>query len=428
MIEPDTPLDAIAEVDALDIHSVLSAETMKSLVATLKPHLEPGKRKLVYIFPASDAIGHVIGEMHALWTLHGEDYDELLVVISDRRHIAMPDGPARVAEQYVTFVETTDRNVMLLGHFRAPPQDFGLFELKLVNANGLCAEFYPSYLAKGIDKHFEIPSDMVTQGEAYLRDLGWQPGDRIIPLHMRETSYLPGRRYHSFRTVTPENYRPAINHLLDGGAWVFRMGDSQSTPMEFHDGRFIDLPHAEGYSDWMDIFLASRCVWSFNCSSGPAGYCHSLGVPSLIINNLPQPFSLIVPTPRHLYAFKHFKDRQENRHLSYAEILARGLTDFSESREFDDAGIEVVENSPEEILDAVKEMEARVAGKYVEDESIQPRFRALGYHHDQDRGDRVSKGTAPPAMIEAPHYCFSAPWVTISEAFCRRHPGFLGDT
>jgi hypothetical protein len=206
MTEPDAPLDAIPEVDALDINSVLSAETMKSLAATLKPHLEPGERKLVYIFPTSDAIGHVIGEMHALWVLHGEAYDELLVVISDRRHIAMPKGPARVAEQYVTFVETTDRNVMLLGHFTAPLQDFGLFELKLVTAAGLCTEFYPRHLTEGIDKHFEIPKDMAAQGEAYLRNLGWLPGERIIPLHMRETSYLPGRRYHSFRTVTPENY------------------------------------------------------------------------------------------------------------------------------------------------------------------------------------------------------------------------------
>jgi hypothetical protein len=142
------PLDRVPSADTLDIAQVFSAGTMKTLAEVIKPHLEVGKRKIVYIFPASDAIGHISGEMHILWSLYGKGFDEILVVIGARHSSPMLDGPARVVSQYVTFVETTDSNVMLMGHYTIPPQNFDLFELRLTNATSLWNAYYPS-LSRG---------------------------------------------------------------------------------------------------------------------------------------------------------------------------------------------------------------------------------------------------------------------------------------
>ena len=95
MNDTKTPLDRVPNADTLDIAQVFSAGTMKTLVEVIKPHLEVGKRKIVYIFPASDAIGHISGEMHILWSLYGKEFDEILVVIGARHLSPMPDGPAQ---------------------------------------------------------------------------------------------------------------------------------------------------------------------------------------------------------------------------------------------------------------------------------------------------------------------------------------------
>lgn len=425
MNDTKTSLDRVPNADTLDIAQVFSAGTMKTLVEVIKPHLEVGKRKIVYIFPASDAIGHISGEMHILWSLYGKEFDEILVVIGARNSSPMPDGPARVVNQYVTFVETTDTNVMLMGHFTAPPQDYGLFELKLTSSTGLCNIYYPSFLAKGIEQHFKLPPDMIEQGEAFLHSLGWRPGEKIIPVHGREMTYLPSQRYHSLRSVRMEFYRPAIDHLLESGAWVFRLGDPNSTALEHPTNRFIDLPHLPNYEDWMDVFLISRAYFSLNCSSGPASYCQIFDVPSLLVNNVPQTFNLITPTHKHVYMFKKFRDVGSGELMSYSEILDRDLSNFSQTQEYVTAAIQVEENTADEILEAVQEMEARLEGRHVEDRLLQDRFRKLSIDYDQDRIRRITEGTAPQTMHESPHYCFSFSWVTIVEAFCRRHPSFL---
>jgi len=50
------------------------------------------------------------------------------------------------------------------------------------------------------------------------------------------------------------------------------------------------------------------------------------------------------------------------------------------SEKYDQAGIEVIENTEEEILDLAREMNERIDGKWItldEDEELQKRFRAL---------------------------------------------------
>jgi putative glycosyltransferase (TIGR04372 family) len=417
--------DNFPRADPTHFERAFNVRTMQSLVGLIKPHLEADKRKLVYIFPASDAIGHVMGEMFALWALHGERYDELLVVIADRSLEPMPEGPTRVVEQYVTFVETQDPDVLLLGHFTAPTQEFGVFDVIFASAAGLCDAFYPMMADQGIGRPFKIPADMTVAGEDFLRDLGWRPGERIVVFHARERSNLANLGYHSFRTVDVANYRPAIAHLLDAGVWVFRLGDSSSTPIHHDNNRFIDLPGLENYADWMDVFLVSRAYFSLNCSSGPVSYCHPLKIPSLVVNNVAQSFNLFVATSDYLLMFKHYREVATGRHLSYAEILERDLSDFSETRRFDAAGIILEENSQEEILEAVIEMVARLEGRHIEISANQERFRQLGADYDHERQRRVAEGTAPPEMMEAPHYCFSIPGMNIVDTFCDRHPSFL---
>ena len=72
--------------------------------------------------------------------------------------------------------------------------------------------------------------------------------------------------------------------------------------------------------------------------------------------------------------------RQEGRFLSYGEILESGLSELNLQRRYDDAGIDVVENIPEDIAAVAVEMDERLKRTWQinpEDEELQQRFWSL---------------------------------------------------
>ncbi|MDG2284120.1 MAG: TIGR04372 family glycosyltransferase [Alphaproteobacteria bacterium] len=278
----------------------------------------------------------------------------------------------------------------------------------------------------GFQHHFELPPEFLEHGQAFLDDLGWRPGEQIVVLHVREGNFRENLQYHAHRTADIANYLPTIDFLASQGYWVFKIGDNGSNPLTHSNPRVIDLPHLPRYANWMDLFLVARSEFSINCSSGPVSYCHARGTHSLVVNNLAQSFYLFVPTGRFVLMFKTYRDAASGRQLSYAEILERDLSDFSEKHKYEEAGISIEENTADEILKATKEMRARLAGNHQEDEALQSRFRHLGQAYDANRIRRVDEGSASPAMQLSPHCCFGFPFMNIVEAYCRRHPDFLG--
>jgi len=82
----------------------------------------------------------------------------------------------------------------------------------------------------------------------------------------------------------------------------------------------------------------------------------------------------------HLFIPKKLKLIRKKRLLSFREILSCEIGRFCYSRQYEEAGIEVIENTPEEITALVVEMDLRLKGQWQEkeeDEELQRRFRGL---------------------------------------------------
>ena len=80
--------------------------------------------------------------------------------------------------------------------------------------------------------------------------------------------------------------------------------------------------------------------------------------------------------------------------MSVREILQTGR--LMETEEFNKRGINLIENTPEEIRDVVTEMEARLKGTWqetAEDEELQKRFWALFTPNELNRIFRSRVGT-----------------------------------
>ena len=102
------------------------------------------------------------------------------------------------------------------------------------------------------------------------------------------------------------------------------------------------------------------------------------GRPTAAANWIPLGYAPLLASD--LYVVKRLWYRQSKRFLTFREILARGADEWAESHYYAGAGVEAVENTPDEILSLTREMKERLDGTWQpadEDEELQRRYRAL---------------------------------------------------
>ena len=75
-----------------------------------------------------------------------------------------------------------------------------------------------------------------------------------------------------------------------------------------------------------------------------------------------------------------YKDTKTNNIISYKEVIRIGGDRWSDTQNYIDNGIELIENTPEEILEVTKEMNERLNGTWISnpiDEELQQMYRNL---------------------------------------------------
>ena len=65
--------------------------------------------------------------------------------------------------------------------------------------------------------------------------------------------------------------------------------------------------------------------------------------------------------------YKHLRWKTNGKFLSLNDQIKTGAINFSLANLYEDLGVEIVDNTSEEMLDAVIEMEARLNGTWVEE-------------------------------------------------------------
>ena len=94
---------------------------------------------------------------------------------------------------------------------------------------------------------------------------------------------------------------------------------------------------------------------------------------------------------------KKLMDKATGRILTFREIFKREMDYYVNTSDYDMAGIEVIENTPQEIEDVTIEMYLRVEGQWQqtsEDDRLQERFRALIPEENRIKGYVSRIGTA----------------------------------
>jgi putative glycosyltransferase (TIGR04372 family) len=196
-------------------------------------------------------------------------------------------------------------------------------------------------------------------GQAELVKMGIGPKDKFVCLHIRTDHYERIQRggraadHTKLRNSDPETYIPAIEYLTKQGYHILRMGAVKGLPeLTTGSGRVIEYAN-EHRTEFMDIYLSAKCSFMFSTGSGIDLLAYIFGVPTLLVNyaelyRIPSYWDKLIVLPKKIWSIK------ENRVLEPGKCFDANLT--LESGQIAKNGLRLVDNSPEEIRDAVIEI------------------------------------------------------------------------
>lgn len=207
----------------------------------------------------------------------------------------------------------------------------------------------------------------------WLRSKGWKDGEPFVCLVVRDDEYMANdplhgdgtarsyekRSYQDYRNSDIATYIPAIRWLAKQGIWVIRMGKLMAKPLPTDMDHVIDYAFCQNKSDLLDIWLFANCTGCISSTTGidqiPMIYDRS----SLYLNALPLGcFSSYVNA---IWVSKPLRWANNGNELSIDELLKHS---YWAANEYEAAGIDIVDMTPNAIILAVQEFWQRIDGTW----------------------------------------------------------------
>ena len=230
--------------------------------------------------------------------------------------------------------------------------------------------------------HLKFTPEEEARGEADLRVLGIPHGAYFVCLIVRDSAYLDAHlssgewNYHNYRNSDIQNYILAAEELAARGYFVIRMGAKVMEAMKTAHPRIIDYATNGMRSDFMDIYLGAKCEFCISTGTGLDGIPEMLRRPIVYVNYLPLGHLHTFRKEFILLTRKHIS-KEEGKILTMREIFNHGVGFSMHTSDYASKGVELIENTPEEIRDVVIETAERLNGTWQpheEDEALQRRF------------------------------------------------------
>lgn len=192
-----------------------------------------------------------------------------------------------------------------------------------------------------------------------------------VCIHARTGSYSKiDEPIQSYRNCNIENYNLAVEEIINRGGWVIRIGD-KTMPAIKQKERVIDYAHSNLKSDRIDVILCAKAKFMLGCSSGIACLASVFGTPCAITNLVP--VSNLWFSKKDLSIPKSILSDGSKKPWTIVEILNNEASNYQYTKLYVDAGLTLIENTKEEILDLTLDMFDRINN--VEDTKNQSQLR-----------------------------------------------------
>jgi putative glycosyltransferase (TIGR04372 family) len=383
------------------------------------------KKQVYFIHPLINRIGELVCQFYMLKQLYNTDQYQLNVITNNPEQIGgVNKAVFDIVTRGVKLIYTEDPSILW--------KAYGSSRNEIIeNDDGIIAyittaELMTIYLNHVIDnptrQFFKLNQVEEYKGMLLAQAYGVPDGAEIVTIHIRDGAYFDHNKAHSYRNANPDNYLQTIDYLIAKGYYVVRLGSNKSEPIRQFGRQFIDTAFHPACCDLVDPYFMSKSKFHIGTFSGGSDLAFIFNIPILYTNHLVIAACHSLVTS--LLLFKKYYSRQLQRFLSYDEILFSPALEFCRNRHFDLAGIELLENSPDEILAATIEMLARLDGSYETTAEVQSRYeqlRRLQYKADVCRRNEISKAATFVPMYNL----YNAPSI-ISHEYLKMNPEFVG--
>ena len=291
-----------------------------------------------------------------------------------------------------------------------------------------CENRYFEFNTKPAQLTFTLQEE--ERGKKLLEEMGIDPKSQFVCLNVRDKAYLDkihpyqdraNWSYQDYRDADINNYVAAAEYLASLGIYTIRMGFMVEKKFEIQNPYVID--YANKYrSDFGDIYLSAKCKFFIGSEGGLITIPWIFNVPVAYSNRVP--VTAIAGWHRsNIFLPKKLWLKSQRRFLTFREIHDLGASHWFRSEPYSQAGIDVVENTSQEILGLAREMNERLDGTWMtteEEYELQKRYWEI-WPNDLD-----SYRTSISLTVEfSPAQCQGS-YPRISTEFLLRNQELLG--
>jgi putative glycosyltransferase (TIGR04372 family) len=233
-----------------------------------------------------------------------------------------------------------------------------------------------------IQPHISFTPEEMRLGQSALCNMGISENTPFVCMHARESNYLDtvlpktDWDYHNHRNSSIHNFIAAANELTNRGYFAIRTGANCTESLNTTNSKIIDYA-MKHRTEFLDIFLLANCRFLIG---SPCGYTHlayDLFRKPLVCVDFSCLEYVYTWSDKCLFIPKKLWLRKEHRFMRFREIFDSGVGTFFRTEFYAENGIEIVDNTPEEISAVAIEMDERLKGKWMatdEDEKLQNLF------------------------------------------------------
>src|SRR3990167_2130272 len=209
------------------------------------------------------------------------------------------------------------------------------------------------------------------RGIALMSELGIPHDARYVCLAVRDSYYMKKRfpcydwSYHDHRNADIMTYRKGALFLVDKGYYVIRMGKWVKGSFDLADARIIDYANSPLQSDFLDVYLASKCEFFISTSTGIDAVPQIFRRP-VLFSNISLSRELQAYYAESLFIPKLIRNKKTEKFLTFNEInkfmshheKPGVILDILKLLEKHD--LELMNNTEDDILDLTQEMHDRL--------------------------------------------------------------------
>jgi len=241
-----------------------------------------------------------------------------------------------------------------------------------------------------LDPATALNKNEIEYGKNLMRELGIPENKQYVCLGVKESAYYesvtPESGYgqdlshqaNDSRNVDIANYMLAATELANLGNYVIRMGSVVTTPLPHKRHKLIIDYATDARSELGDVILGRGCKFSFCGASGHWVFsaCSNIAAIYGDIYELGYRNDMRSQGYKHIWILRLLQSTKNSKLIPFREMAAGGQK-WADDKVLASLGLEPIPNTPEEILDAVIEMNDWIDGKLELsdfDEELQTKF------------------------------------------------------